>query len=514
MILTEYEEDYLKMLQEIPLASNTEISTPYKMVQKSVEMLDDKIIADPNSKYLSLGSKNGMFPLMLMLRLLKEMQGEFSSRKEKELHILKNQIFVDCTSLNALNITKKTLYNGNANEGKCSSVFDSKNGNVRFLASSKDGYGRPIWWGAVKNSSASNYEYGNVNGISLEEVFGMQFDAVIGNPPYQVPTSGRTKSNPQSQPIYHQIVMAAASLKPKQISMIIPSRWMTAASKGGWDINEFRTFMTAGHIKEIHDYEKSSMCFGNSIDLKGGVCYWSWHSDYCGDALYVEHHADGTIYSEKRPLMLDGYDCIIRRAEVVAVLDHLKSLGMDSFSTLVSPTEYFGRINNNELKNAPQLDESSPDAIKMYGFINHCASAKIVDKSIVTRHHEDIGKPKLFVPKIAGGAGMAKDVFHFISADPGSAATSTYLMIGPFNTVEERESCRSYLETKFAHFCIGCIKSSHSNCSLAYRYLPLVDFSHGLWTDERIRKELRLTDEFVRTIDSLVWSQKASANAQ
>lgn len=505
MILTEYEEDYLKMLQEIPLASNTEISTPYKIVQKSVEMLDDKIIADPNSKYLSLGSKNGMFPIMLMFRLLKEMQGDFSSRKEKELHILKNQIFVDCTSLNALNIVKKTLYNGNANEGKCSSIFDSKNGNARFLASGKDAYGRLIWWGAVKNGSASNYEYGNVNGISLKEVFGMRFDAVIGNPPYQVPTSSRTKSNPQSQPIYHQIVMAAASLKPKQISMIIPSRWMTAASKGGWDINEFRTFMMAGHIKEIHDYEKSSMCFGNSIDLKGGVCYWSWHSDYCGDALYVEHHADGTIHSEKRPLMLDGYDCIIRRAEVVAVLDHLKNLKMDSFSKVVSSMDYFGKIRNDVLKDVRQLDESDPNAIKVYGHINHCAASMIVDRSIVTRHFDDIDKPKLFVPKNAGGAGLAKDKFHFIRADSGSAATSTYLMIGPFNTSKERDSCLSYLQTKFAHFCIGCIKSSITNCSTAYRYLPLVDFTKGPWSEERIRKELHLTDEHVRVINSLVW---------
>ena len=506
LVLTAGEQAAIDALKNFSSYSKTEVATPFEMVRQTIEQIDDAVIANPDTKYFFCGSKDGKYPATLFFHLKKNVKGNFASELDKEKHILKNQIYVDCVSRFAKLLTKRTLYGREkANAGKYASIFDDEDGNVWFTGIDGRTDRDALWWGSVADQNASKCGYRIVNGIRPKEMFNVQFDVIIGNPPYQVPTSGRSQSNPQSQPIYHQMVMTAASLKPKQISMIIPSRWMTAASKGGWDIREFRQFMAAGHIKEIHDFEKSSLCFGNSVELKGGVCYWTWQADYCGDAIYVEHHADGTIHSEMRPLMLDGYDCVIRRAEIIAVLDHLKSLEMDSFSKVVSSMDYFGKIRNDDLKDARQLDESDPNAIKVYGHINHCAASMIVDKSIATRHFDDIDKPKLFVPKNAGGAGLAKDKFHFIRADSGSAATSTYLMIGPFNTLEERDSCLSYLQTKFAHFCIGCIKSSITNCSTAYRYLPLVDFTKGPWSEERIRKELHLTDKHVRVIDSLVW---------
>jgi len=97
----------------------------------------------------------------------------------------------------------------------------------------------------------------------------MQFDVIIGNPPYQM-TGGGGGSNDSS--IYHLFVEQAIKLEPRYLSMVIPSRWM----EGGRGMDEFRKTMLSGqHICHLVDYPNSAQVFP-SVDLKSGVCYFLW----------------------------------------------------------------------------------------------------------------------------------------------------------------------------------------------------------------------------------------------
>ena len=101
----------------------------------------------------------------------------------------------------------------------------------------------------------------------------MQFDAIVGNPPYMEMDGGAQAS---ARPIYQHFVSTAKSLKPNYLSFIMPTRWYA----GGKGLDDFRDEMLDDiHIETLYDCVSPEDIFPNT-NIRGGVCYFLWNAKF------------------------------------------------------------------------------------------------------------------------------------------------------------------------------------------------------------------------------------------
>ena len=141
----------------------------------------------------------------------------------------------------------------------------------------------------------------------------MQFDVIIGNPPYQMTDAA---GGGVDASIYHLFVDQAKRLDPKFVCMVIPSRWM-AGGRGVGDFDGFRSRMLGDHCtREVVDWEVMSEAFPG-VDFEGGVCYFLWDKSYNGPARVKTIRGDTVVESTR---MLDEFDVFVRDSGAVSVL--------------------------------------------------------------------------------------------------------------------------------------------------------------------------------------------------
>jgi site-specific DNA-methyltransferase (adenine-specific) len=70
-----------------------------------------------------------------------------------------------------------------------------------------------------------------------------------------------------------------------------------------------------------------------------------------------------------------------------------------------------------------------------------------------------------------------------IVAEPGTACTETYLVIGPFSSKKKAENAAAYMTTRFFRFLLSLRKHTQDNSKEKFAFIPDLDMSR-IWTDE------------------------------
>ena len=415
--------------------SNDEVFTPPELAGQMLDLVADAwaslndgalIWADKSVTFLDPFTKSGVFLREITARLTEGLKCEIPDLSERVDHILAKQVFgIAITQLTAM-LARRSVYCSKSANGEHSVAKSFKNtdGNIWFerlehnwagateFVETADQEGNPVrrgvngrctYCGASqlaldRGDELETHAYAFIHTDDIRarvaELFGddMQFDVIIGNPPYQT-TGGGGGSN--DSPIYNLFVQQAMKLRPRFLSMVIPSRWMA----GGRGLGEFRAeFLADQRVRTLVDYENAKDAFP-SVGIGGGICYFLWDRDNPGLCECRFHRNGLSIGPHARTL--DEFDVFVRDKRAVDILHKVVAAGERPFEELVSGDTPFGLATN--FKDYAVDVEPEAGQIRIYANVGTSRVRGAMARETISKNTPLIDTWKLFLPVAGSG---------------------------------------------------------------------------------------------------------------
>ena len=478
------------------------LSTPRYVDQGDVtrQLFDNVDLAgEVLTKILEINSKTGLYPLYVTYSLFRRRLEEYIKAEciEKETvsvqeeqvvwdDIVENNMYVICNTPMAKGITHRTLFGFRQVDQKANIK------NVQLIErASKDQEG------LVKELESVGFWKGN---SSKQE---MKFNAVVGNPPYQIMDGGGTGSS--ATPIYNKFVDLAKLLNPNNVSMIIPAKWYT----GGKGLDEFRANMLNDkQLVKLFDYEDSRDCFP-TVDIAGGVCYFLWNKG--SDNKCVVTSILGSFRNESTRY-LNEHDTFIRNQKVLDIINKVKS---QTFTGFLSQTVYsrkpFG------IRSFQRGFPAKPGRnISLFG----SDGITYMEEKDVPQNKEIVDKWKVIMSKASAehagqtdANGRKRIVSRLEVLPPYTICTESYLLLDIFDNEEEAQNLKKYIRTCFTRFLLASILITQNIVRDKFKFVPIQNYKNNSdidWSqsipdiDRQLYTKYNLSDDEIAIIEKMI----------
>ena len=442
-----YDKDYNEQILEPGLIKQNEIT--------------DEVFKK-NTHILEINSKSGLYALYCAYSVYRtRAKLELGPKPTREMEIdlwkkvLAENIFLICKTPMAKKIAQRTL--AGFTETKVNAHYFEDL--VNQLKNKPENF--------ISKVSKTNYWKKDGNGD-------MKFDAIVGNPPYQIMATGDANG---SDPIYHLFIDAACKLGEK-VSFIHPARFLFNAGKTPKDWNE--KMLNDEHYKVVQYWANSADVFP-TVDIKGGVAvtYWDKNKTFEKIGTFVAYDELRTILKKVLESNFKTFADLVYTRTLYRFTDVLYK--ENPWAESRPSKGHLYDMSSNALDMFPELfsDEKPNDGkeyARIYGLSNKKRAYKWIKKSYV-KLPDNFDFYKVLVPAANGSGAIGEVLSTPVIGQPVIGHTETFLSVGKFNTQEEAENCMKYIKTKFARAMLGTLKITQHNIQETWLNVPLQDFT-------------------------------------
>lgn len=475
-----YDKDYNEQILEPELIKQNEITDE---------------VYKKNTHILEINSKSGLYALYCAYSVYRtRAKLELGPKPTREMEIdlwkkvLAENIFLICKTPMAKRITQRTLAGFTGTKVNAHYFEDL----VNQLKNKPENF--------INKVSKTNYwkKDGNED---------MKFDAIVGNPPYQIMATGEANG---SDPIYHLFIDAACKLGEK-VSFIHPARFLFNAGKTPKDWNE--KMLNDEHYKVVQYWANSGDVFP-TVDIKGGVAvtYWDKNKTFEKIGTFVAHEPLRTAL--EKVLAIKGFK---------SLTDSIYPQNKYEFSTLYKDYPHYKniigsdgadkRLRPNAFDKLDVFTENqSKGEIPIHGLIKNKRVIRFINSKYIEAS-ENLDKYKVLVPKANGSGAIGEVLSTPMVGEPMVGYTGSFIGIGAFETQVEAENCMKYIKTKFARAMLGTLKVTQDNPRETWLNVPLQDFTTNSdidWSksvseiDKQLYKKYGLSKDEIAFIESKV----------
>lgn len=473
--------------------SESEVTTPAKIASEMVELLPRESfekLGQDNTVFLDIASKIGEFAIAICKQAKKY---EISTEK------LKSSIFAIPTSSIAYEFTRKIYSVLGLDVASIATKFNSYD-LLKIKIKNKSGKEtQEVDYKAVSKLLRQNKTFSEISlSDEIKEGVEVNFEAIVGNPPYNETAKGSSSSD---DPIYHHFMEIAYKTSNKVV-MISPARFLFNAGKTPSKWND--KMLKDEHLS-VKFYEKDSNKIFLETAIPGGIAvtYRDGEKTFGEIGTFISFFE---LKSIKNKVQLKSSN---------SIRDIIYSQNKFNLNVLFSEYPNYKKLigSNGRDKRFRQIimerldvfteEKKNADDLRIFGLIGHSRGYRYIEKRFVENENW-IDKYKVFVPFSNGASGTLGDtaarlISKPILGEPMDGMTQTFIGFGALENRQDAEALLKYIKSKFCRVLLGINKVTQGNKADTWQFVPLQDFTDKSdinWTKSVAEIDKQLYDKY------------------